>query len=384
MEFAFGMTADAPPHGSRLCLGLRQRGGLAVASVPGCRLLPPETLAIVSSAEELARELSAGDPHLTAHSPSPRPARKGRGHPPRRAGTRGFWRFLTLRLGLAPHGDLTPRQALDSPQAWQAWAICLTSPGDARQRRLVRTLGERLLARHPQLAAFIHEERTRDDALAQGERRIFCLDAAGRQGEESGLLRLPLGDEWFTLDAASFFQVNTDAAQLLAREVREQLLPALNGRGGGPSAGARLLDLYCGVGAPGLLVARHAAETCGLEYDARAVRLARRNAAALGCRGVWQAGDAGKLLTERADAPGSFDAALVDPPRAGMDAAVRERLLHLRPPHILLVSCNPATLARDAACLAQDYEPLAIRPVDLFPHTPHLESVSLWRRRQGL
>ena len=85
-----------------------------------------------------------------------------------------------------------------------------------------------------------------------------------------------------------------------------------------------------------------------------------------------------------ADAPGSFDVALVDPPRAGMDAAVREHLLRLRPPHILLVSCNPATLARDAASLAQDYEPLAIRPVDLFPHTPHLESVSLWQRRRGV
>lgn len=384
MEFAFGMTAGDPPHGGRLCLGLRERGGLAVVSVPGCRLLPPETLAIISSAEELARELSAGDPHLAAHSPSPRPARNGRGHPPRRAGTHGFWRFLTLRLGLAPHGDLTPRQALDRPQAWQAWAICLTSPGDARQRRLVRTLGERLLARHPQLAAFIHEERARDDALAQGERRVFCLAASVREAEEGGLLRLPLGGQWFTLDAASFFQVNTDAAQLLAREALEQLLPVLDGRTGGPSAGARLLDLYCGVGAPGLLVARHAAGTCGIEYDARAVRLARRNADALGCRGVWQAGDAGKLLTKRADAPGSFDVALVDPPRAGMDAAVREHLLRLRPPHILLVSCNPATLARDAACLAQDYEPLAIRPVDLFPHTPHLESVSLWQRRRGV
>lgn len=382
MEFAFGMTADDSSPGGRLCLGLRERGGLAVAPVPDCRLLPPEALAIIRSAEELACELSAGDPHLAAHSPSPRPARNGQKRP-RQSGNRGFWRFLTLRLGLAPHGDLTPQQALDRPQDQQAWAVCLTSPGDARQRRLVRTLGERLLARHPQLAAFIHEERTRDDALAQGERRVLCLDASDRDGEEGGLLRLPLGGQWFTLDAASFFQVNTDAAQLLAREVLEQLLPVLN-RGGGPSAGARLLDLYCGVGAPGLLVARHAAETCGIEYDARAVRLARRNAAALGCRGVWQAGDAGKLLTKRADAPGSFDVALVDPPRAGMDAAVREHLLRLRPPHILLVSCNPATLARDAACLAQDYEPLAIRPVDLFPHTPHLESVSLWQRRRGV
>ncbi len=380
MEFAFGMAAETTPQDDRLRLGLRQRGGLAVTPVPDCRLLPPQTLAVVRSAEDLVRELSGSDPRLTAHTPAPRAPRSGRKRS-RQDGDRGFWRFLTLRRGLTPHGGLTPRQALDRPQDWRAWAICLTSPGDARQRRMVRRLGERLLALHPHLAAFIHEERTRDDALAQGERRVICLDASGRDGEEAALLRLPLGGQWFTLDAASFFQVNTDAAQLLAREALEQLQPAL---GGGRPAGARLLDLYCGVGAPGLLLGPHVAETCGIEYDARAIRLARRNAEALGCRGVWQAGDAGKLLNERADAPGSFDAALVDPPRAGMDAAVREHLLRLRPPHILLVSCNPATLARDAACLAQDYEPLAIRPVDLFPHTPHLESVSLWRRRQGL
>lgn len=387
MEFAFGMAPDsgtAGRHdGARLCLGLRQRGGLAVVPVPGCRLLPPETLTVVRSAEELARELSAGDPRLTAHTPAPRPHRGGQGRAGRDRG-KGFWRFLTLRRGLAPQCGLTPQEALDRPEDWRIWAVCLTSPGDARQRRVVRTLGERLLARHPHLAGFLHEERQRDDALAQGERRVFRLGADGGEGEEAGLFRLPLGGQWFTLDAASFFQVNTDAAQLLAREVLDQLLPALCGRAADardlPASG-RLLDLYCGVGAPGLLAARHVSETCGLEYDARAVRLARRNAAALGCRGVWQAGDAGKLLSERADAPGSFDAALVDPPRAGMDAVVREHLLRLRPPHILLVSCNPATLARDAACMAQDYEPLAIRPVDLFPHTPHLESVSLWRRR---
>ncbi len=61
--------------------------------------------------------------------------------------------------------------------------------------------------------------------------------------------------------------------------------------------------------------------------------------------------------------------------------APSDALLRLRPRHILLVSCNPGTLARDAAHLAGEYEPLAVRPVDLFPHTPHLESVSLWRRR---
>lgn len=379
MEFAFGMRPAGPSRSGRLCLGLRERGGLAVIPVPGCRLLPPEALAVVQSAEELAREVSGSDPRLVAHAPAPRAARGGR-KPGRQDGDRGFWRFLTVRLGLPPRGSLTPREALHSPQGWRAWAICLTSPGDAHQRRTVRMLGERLLARHPHLAAFIHEERRQADALAQGERRVLCLGADGREDEKAALIRLPLGGQWFSLDAASFFQVNTTAAQLLAGEVLEQLLPVLAGDDTA-ARGAALLDLYCGVGAPGLLLGRQVAETCGIEYDARAIRLARRNAEALGCRGTWQAGDAGTLLAGRADAPGHFAAALADPPRAGMDAAVRDALLRLRPRHILLVSCNPGTLARDAAHLAGEYEPLAVRPVDLFPHTPHLESVSLWRRR---
>lgn len=380
MEFAFGPTPDAAPHGGRLCLGLRQRGGLAVIPVPGCRLLPPETLDVVRTAEALAQELATHDARLTAYMPPLRGGRNGRERTRQRAGDRGFWRFLILRRGLVPQSGLSPQEALLRPQDWRTWAVCLTSPGDARQRRAVRTLGERLMERHPHLAAFIHEERRRDDALAQGEQRIFCLGADGREDKGAALLRLPLGGQWFSLDAASFFQVNTGAAQLLAGEALRQLLPALAGDGTGTRTAA-LLDLYCGVGAPGLLLGRQADETCGLEYDARAVRLARRNAAALGCRGVWQAGDAGRRLAERADPPGRFAAALADPPRAGMDAAVRAGLLRLRPRHILLVSCNPGTLARDAAHMVGDYELLAARPVDLFPHTPHLESVSLWRRR---
>lgn len=379
MEFAFGVTADGASHDGRLCLGLRRRGGLAVISVPGCRLLPPETLAIVQSAEALARDISGKDSRLTAYAPASRAFRDRRGHAQGSRGT-GFWRFLTLRRGLTTDCGLTPAEALDRPRDWRAWAICLTSPGDAHQRRAVRALGERLLSRHPHLAGFIHEERRQDDALTQGERRILCLGADGRESGEAALLRLPLGGRWFLLDAASFFQVNTDAAQLLAGEVSAQLLTALTGTDTNGRDGD-LLDLYCGVGAPGLLLGRHVAAIHGLEYDARAVHLARRNAEALGCRGSWQAGDAGKLLAERADAPGRFAAALADPPRAGMDSAVRAELLRLRPRHILLVSCNPGTLARDAAVMAGGYELLAARPVDLFPHTPHLESVSLWQRR---
>lgn len=382
-EFAFGTTtdtADGPDGAERLCLGLRRRGGLSVLSVPGCRLLPPETQAVVGTAERLIRELAARDGTLCAYRPPARQrdgaARRGTASSRRGA---GFWRFFILRRGLPPDSPLSPEEALARPEAWRAWAVCLTSPGNARQRAVVRELGAELLRRHAHLAGFVHEERRSEDALAQGEARVFALSADGRE-DAAALLRLPLGGQWFTLDAASFFQVHTQAAQLLAGEVRDRLLSAVF-PGGADAPSGRLLDLYCGVGAPGLLVGRHFTETLGLEYDARAVELARDNAAALGCRGSWLAGDAGRLLARRGERPGHFAAALVDPPRAGMDGRALDALLALRPPHILYVSCNPATLARDGARLERAYDLLSLRAADLFPHTPHVEAVSLWQRR---
>ena len=269
----------------------------------------------------------------------------------------GFWRFLTLRRGLAAD--------LRSPR-W--WALCLTSPGDATARAAVRGLGRELLAAFPHMAAFVHEERGRADALTLGERRVDVLDATGRSRPEAARLHLPLLGRFFTLDVASFFQVNTSAAQILARTALDLL----------PEGGEELLDLYCGVGAPGLLLAPAFSRLYGVEQDARAVALARENAAGLSvdhCR--YAAGDAALLLQERT---ATADMVLADPPRAGLAPAALAALLRLRPRSILYISCNPATLARDAALLREGYRLARLAAVDLFPHTPHVECLSLWQR----
>ncbi|SDF16302.1 class I SAM-dependent RNA methyltransferase [Desulfovibrio legallii] len=364
MEFAFGPDAAGLP-----LLGLRERGGRRVTPVPGCALLPPEALRMADLTQALVREQARANglkawiaPEQRggqgmARTADARPAgRKGR---PRRAEAsgEGFWRFLTLRRGLA--ADLrTPR--------W--WALCLTSPGDARARAAVRALGRELLAAFPQLAAFVHEERASADAFAAGERRVEVLDAAGRSRPEAARLHLPLLGRFFALDAASFFQVNTGAAQLLARTAQEML----------PNGGEELLDLYCGVGAPGLLLAPAFSRLYGLELDPRAVALARENAARLGaahCR--YAAGDAARLTQALDIAP---DAVLADPPRAGLAPAALTTLLRLRPRRILYISCNAATLARDAAALQPHYRLARLAAVDLFPHTPHVECLALWQR----
>lgn len=359
MTFAFGMT------GENLALGQRGRGGAAVVDTTVCALLPEGARELLAEAHAAAAESG-----LTAWRAPEQRRKHG-------TGARGFWRFLTLRQGWRP-GEAAPR--------W--WVLCLTSPGGSRERAAVRALGERLLnlGGACALGGFIHEERYQEDALAIGEHRVFCLNAQGAENPAAATLHLPLGGRSFALDVASFFQVNTGAAELLAHTVREMAAQ---------TEGAALLDVYCGVGAPGQLLAPRFATVLGMESDRRAVALARSNAAAAGldaCR--YAVGDANALLRRLADAgtlPGipkgklapPWDMVLIDPPRGGLAPAALDALLRLAPQHLLYVSCNPATLARDAARLAKSYTLKRMAAVDLFPHTPHLECCCLWQHSQG-
>ena len=380
MEFAFG-----PADGS-LCLGLRRRGGLQVLPVPGCALLPGEGLELVTACAGLAARSGLPayvPPRSAAEEGRLRPrADKGRGRRPRRerpgAEDRGFWRFLVVRYGW-PDPDPAQVAASDAPgRRW--WLTCVTSPGTAEQRRTVARMGRELLDAFPCVQAFVHEERATPDALVAGERRVLCLDRRGEALPDDGApLYLPLGGRWFGLDPASFFQVNSRAAELLAATAVEMLLSLR------PDATPRrLLDVYCGAGAPGLLAAGHFDEVLGMEYDRRAVLLAERNARRFGfgnCR--YEVGDAARLLTAlaREHGPGHWDHALLDPPRGGVAPEALEALLHLAPERLVYISCNPATLARDARALSADYELMQVTPLDLFPHSPHVESVSCWQRR---
>lgn len=447
MEFAFGPDTgtDAGSHstlgattdatqGGELRLGLRKRNGRDVVAVPGCTLMPPEALRMVSMVGEQAAKtgLAAFIPPAARPDSRPdslqdtpqhgRPAadpRTQRGRDRRHGQTRrtpnhyytpkpeaadfGFWRFFVLRRGLA--ADLrTPR--------W--WALCITSPGDAQQRATVRALGREVLAAFPQLAAFIHEERATADAYAFGEKRVQTLDATGNENPAAARLFLPLDGKFFALDAASFFQVNTAAAQALARTARNMLAPAKHTEAD-EAPHRTLLDLYCGVGAPGLLLAADYTALLGLEQDSKAVKLAKINAASHGhVHCLYEAGDAALRLERLAacdaqeiwatinaashgphgdHAPDSHKAdldarrgqihttitdALVDPPRAGLSPRALDALLRIAPERILYISCNPATLARDATQISKHYRLEALQAVDLFPHTPHLECVSLW------
>ncbi len=174
----------------------------------------------------------------------------------------------------------------------------------------------------------------------------------------------------FRIGPKSFFQTNSGQTLTLYRLARE--LAGLNGR-------ETVYDLYTGTGTIAQFVARQAAKVVGIEYVKEAIDDARINAGLNGItNATFYAGDMKDLLTEELfDREGRPDVIITDPPRAGMHYDVVERILNSGCKRIVYVSCNPATQARDIQMLSEKYALKTVVPVDMFPHTAHVESVAL-------
>jgi 23S rRNA (uracil1939-C5)-methyltransferase len=174
----------------------------------------------------------------------------------------------------------------------------------------------------------------------------------------------------YRISPPSFFQVNPDGAEALIRLATSYLEP-------GP--GDRLLDLYCGVGLFALALAGQVAQVIAVEADRFAAEDARYNAAAQGAENVRVV--EGTVAEAMAGPVEAAELAILDPPRGGCEPGALEALARLRPRRVVYVSCDPATLARDARILAATgYRLVEAQPVDLFPQTYHIESVSLFER----
>jgi 23S rRNA (uracil1939-C5)-methyltransferase len=183
-------------------------------------------------------------------------------------------------------------------------------------------------------------------------------------------IHVPLGDDLhLEVPADAFSQVHPALNPLLVSTVLEHAAV-------GP--GTHALDLYCGAGNFALPLARRGADVLAVESAKLAVDAARANAARTGTTGIrFECGDVAGTLARAA--PGALDVAVLDPPRQGAAAAVRP-LVRLRPARIVYVSCDPATLARDArALVAAGYRLALVQPIDLFPQTHHVETVALFQ-----
>lgn len=174
----------------------------------------------------------------------------------------------------------------------------------------------------------------------------------------------------FKVGAKSFYQTNTDQAYHLYSVARN--FANLTGN-------ELVYDLYTGTGTIANFVAKKAKKVIGIEYVPEAIEDAKINSEINEISNtLFYAGDMKDILTEAfVKQHGRPDVIITDPPRAGMHADVVNVILGAHPKRIVYVSCNPATQARDLALLDRDYKVVAVQPVDMFPHTPHVENVVL-------
>jgi 23S rRNA (uracil1939-C5)-methyltransferase len=181
----------------------------------------------------------------------------------------------------------------------------------------------------------------------------------------------------FRLRPGAFLQTNTEMAERLYELAREAA---------GLTGEERVFDLYCGTGTIGLALAASAREVWGVEISEEAVACAIENAELNGVANArFFAGNVGQTLEELVERAGPPDEVVVDPPRAGLAGKALRRTGSLGASRIVYVSCNPTTLASDVQVLGDEhgYDLVRCRPVDMFPHTPHVECVSLLERRAG-
>jgi 23S rRNA (uracil1939-C5)-methyltransferase len=179
-----------------------------------------------------------------------------------------------------------------------------------------------------------------------------------------------IGDVRFAISARSFYQVNPVQTEVLYGKALEFA---------GLSGEETVIDAYCGIGTISLFLAQRARQVYGVEIVSEAIDDARRNALLNGVRNVqFEVGAAEEIIPAWKRQGISPDVIVVDPPRKGCDAALLETILGMRPDRVVYVSCNPSTLARDLRVLEDGgYSTVTVQPVDMFPHTVHVESVAL-------
>ncbi|WP_404358031.1 23S rRNA (uracil(1939)-C(5))-methyltransferase RlmD [Cytobacillus firmus] len=196
---------------------------------------------------------------------------------------------------------------------------------------------------------------------------IFGQETTNLDG--SDFIQETLGDLQFELSARTFFQLNPEQTVKLYNEVKRAA--ALTGK-------EKVADAYCGVGTIGLWVADQAAEIRGMDIIRESIEDAKKNAARHGIKHAqYVVGKAEEWLPKWTKEGWKPDVIIVDPPRTGLDQQLLKTILKVQPKKVVYVSCNPSTLAKDISVLGSKYKVNGIQPVDMFPQTAHVESVTL-------
>jgi 23S rRNA (uracil1939-C5)-methyltransferase len=234
---------------------------------------------------------------------------------------------------------------------------------------LMKQFTAELLAAVPSITTVVNTINSKKAQIAFGDReRVYAGD---------GVINERLGNLRFRISASSFFQTNTQQAERLYTVAKN--LAALKQTD-------IVWDLYSGTGSIALFVSDAVRQVIGVESVESAVLDANRNAQANHIENcTFILGDLKDRLTKDREwitsHPGP-DVMIIDPPRSGMHPKVVEEILEIAPERIVYVSCNPATQARDIKALAAKYDIAALQPVDMFPHTYHIENVARLILRQ--
>ncbi len=241
--------------------------------------------------------------------------------------------------------------------------FCITTPEERAQALdLMAFVHEKF----PQISSLLYVNNTKfNDTI--GDLDVEVFSGADHIFLEMEGLKFKVGPK-------SFYQTNTDQAYILYKVARD--FAGLTGE-------ELVYDLYTGTGTIANFVARKARKVIGIEYVPEAIDDARVNSSLNGIDNtLFFAGDMKDILNNAfIEEYGRPDVIITDPPRAGMHPDVVQTILFAAPKRIVYVSCNPATQARDLALLDADYRVAAVQPVDMFPHTQHVENVVLLERR---
>lgn len=257
----------------------------------------------------------------------------------------GFWRFLMLRYS----------------KAYDKWMVNIITKEDRPE--VVNPLSDILREKYPNISSIINNITAKKAGVSIGESEVTLFG--------DSFIKDKLGKYEFEVSANSFFQTNTKGAELLYKCVEEYA--ELTGE-------EVVLDLYSGTGTIPIWLSSHAKEVVGIEIIESAVKDAGKNCEKNGvdnCRFIL--GDIKDVLPSMESKP---DVMIIDPPRVGMHKNVVKQVLKMAPEKVVYVSCNPSTLARDLEMMKDFYDVIELQPVDMFPHTYHIEVVAKLRKKR--
>lgn len=306
-------------------LGLHVPGTFdKVLDIKACLLQPEQGNLILNDVKEFMQNSGAAPYGLRSHE--------------------GFWRFLMLR----------------NSGAYGSWMINIIT--SAEDNKVVKPLADMLVKKYLDIVSVINNITSSKAGVAVGE---YEKVLAG-----SSYIKDKLGAFEFKISANSFFQTNTSGAQILYNKVKE--FAQLSGK-------QKVIDLYSGTGTIPIYLSADAGEITGIEISESAVSDAKNNCIINGISNcTFITGDIKHSLSKIEKKP---DILIIDPPRVGMHKDVVKQVIDMAPERIVYVSCNPATLARDLFILKDYFEVIQVQPVDMFPHTFHIESVAMLEKK---